>query len=139
MTNEALEQRLLKHQIKPTAMRMLVLNHLNKTSAAISLKALYDDFYPADRITLYRTLKIFEEKGLVHSIDDGSGAPKFALCEAACDVKEHNDSHIHFHCEKCNKTYCLQKFDIPDIHLPKRFIQKEVNLLVNGICDQCAA
>lgn len=136
---KALEQKLLKHKIKPTAMRLLVLDYLSNLSAAISLSALYEEFHRSDRITLYRTLKAFEDKGLVHSIDDGTGAPKYALCEVNCDTTEHNDSHIHFHCDNCKQTYCLQKFNIPEFELPANFIQQEVKLVVSGICNQCAA
>ncbi|MBK6264928.1 transcriptional repressor [Marivirga sp. S37H4] len=136
---KALEQKLLKHNIKPTAMRVLVLDYFNSLSAAISLSALYEEFDRSDRITLYRTLKAFEAKGLVHSIDDGTGAPKYALCEANCNTTDHNDSHIHFHCDSCERTFCLQKFSIPEFDLPTNFIQQEVKLVVNGVCDQCTA
>ncbi|WP_317125608.1 Fur family transcriptional regulator [Rufibacter latericius] len=125
-------------EIRPTAMRLLVLDYLLKQSAAVSLSDLETYFDRADRITLYRSLKTFEEKGLVHSIDDGSGAVKYALCQDSCNPQEHHDLHVHFFCNKCRETFCLPKSRIPDIALPERFKTEEVNLIVKGTCDTCS-
>ena len=76
--NEEIESILIEKDISPTAMRILVLEYLQKQSAAISLQDLERDFQHSDRITLYRTLKTFEEKGLIHSINDGTDATKYA-------------------------------------------------------------
>ena len=72
------------HKIKPTAMRMLVLEKLSMQHSAISLTDLEDQFEKSDRTTIYRTLKLFELKGLIHIIDDGTGAPKYARCSSLC-------------------------------------------------------
>ncbi len=138
MIIKELEENLKAHHIKPTAMRLLVLEYLLVRESAVSLTDLYKDFEKSDRTTIYRTLKIFEDNGMVHSIDDGTGVPKYALCSDACDAGEHNDAHIHFHCEKCGKTYCLPKFRIPGFELPKKFSKSEVNLVVKGKCADCA-
>lgn len=65
MKIKELEQMLSARQIKPTAMRLLVLEYLIGQASAVSLKETEDTFEKADRITLYRTLKNFEEKGMV--------------------------------------------------------------------------
>ncbi|MEP0710878.1 transcriptional repressor [Algoriphagus sp.] len=79
-----IENKLEEKEIRPTAMRLLVLKTLQKQIAAVSLQDLEAAFEKADRITLYRTLKTFEEKGLIHSIEDGTGITKYALCEEGC-------------------------------------------------------
>ena len=133
-----LEENLLRHKIKPTAMRLLVLEYLLDQEAAVSLTDLYKGFVKSDRITIYRTLKVFEDNGLVHSIDDGTGVPKYALCSDACHVGEHDDAHIHFYCEQCGQTYCLPGFRIPGFELPENFSKNEVNLVRKGICSKCS-
>ena len=75
MMNEKLEQKLLSKKIKPTTMRLLVLQQLMQRSSAIGLTELENSFERADRTTLYRTLKTFEKNKLIHSIDDGTGVP----------------------------------------------------------------
>ena len=119
-------------------MRLLVLDLLLRQASAISLSDIEKALLPADRITIYRTIKTFEEKGLVHIIDNGTGTPKYALCQDDCDANEHHDLHVHFYCITCKETFCLPDSKIPDITLPSKFNSLEMNLLVKGTCDQCA-
>jgi Fur family ferric uptake transcriptional regulator len=132
------EQKLINKKINPTAMRLLVLDFLLNQNAAISLSDIEKGLLPADRITIYRTIKTFEEKGLVHLITDGTGLPKYALCVDECDANEHHDLHVHFNCIICKETFCLPSSKIPEIALPNKFSSLEMNLLVKGVCDQCA-
>lgn len=119
-------------------MRRLVLDFLLKQNTAISLNELEKGLAPADRITIYRTLKTFEEKGLVHLIEDGTGSSKYALCKEECNPGEHHDLHVHFNCISCKETFCLPDSKIPDISLPGKFSALEMNLVVKGICAQCS-
>ena len=113
-----LENKLKNKDIRPTAMRLLVLEALVGQEVAISLSDLEKVFEKSDRITLFRTLKTFQENGLVHSIDDGTGVPKYALCETGCKCEIERDLHLHFHCRKCGETKCLYSYKIPEIVLP---------------------
>jgi Fur family ferric uptake transcriptional regulator len=131
-----LEIKLKDKQIRPTAMRLLVLETLQNQEAAVSLQDLEVAFEKADRITLYRTLKTFEEKGLIHSIEDGTGATKYALCEEGCACAP-EDLHVHFHCHHCQKTFCLPKIGIPPFSLPANFSLEEISLTAKGICADC--
>ena len=90
-----------------------------------------------DRITLYRTLKSFEEKGVIHKAMDGTDASKYALCDEACDMHSHTDDHPHFLCESCGLTYCLDELKIPEFNLPAKYKLTEVQLALHGICDVC--
>lgn len=132
-----IESTLKSKKINPTAMRLLVLDFLTKQTSAISLNDLEKGMGPSDRITLYRTLKTFEEKGLVHSIDDGTGATKYALCDTDCDGENHHDLHVHFYCNSCKETFCLPNTQIPEIALPTGFERQEMNLIIKGICELC--
>ena len=132
-----LEGKLKERSIRPTAMRLLVLEVLEKQSSAISLTELEQTFGPSDRITLYRTLKTFEDKGLVHSINDGTGAPRYALCEEGCECDYRRDMHVHFYCRACNQTVCLPQLKIPAIALPEDLLPEEVSLVIKGLCGKC--
>ena len=132
------EQKLVDKKINPTAMRLLVLDLLLQQNSAISLSDIEKNLEPADRTTIYRTLKTFEEKGLTHTIDDGTGTPKYALCPEECDDQEHHDLHVHFYCNSCKETFCLPNSKIPDVALPNNFTSLEMNLIVKGICDKCS-
>lgn len=135
---ENFEEKLDKKNVRPTAMRLLVLEALSRQKTAISLSDLEKSFEKSDRITLYRTVKTFQDKGIVHSIDDGTGAPKYALCEEGCNCDIEGDLHVHFHCKVCNETFCLPKYKIPEIALPEKFRPEEANLVVKGVCARCS-
>lgn len=136
--NEQTERLLTIKGIAPTAMRILVLEHLQKQTAAVSLLDLEKGFRHADRTTLYRTLKTFEEKGLIHGIQDGTDATKYALCADACKEGSHYDLHLHFYCYGCKQTYCLPRHQVPEISVPENFQLKELNLIARGLCDRCS-
>lgn len=130
------DNKLKKRNIKPTAMRELVLKVLTEQNVAISLADLEQKFDNADKTTLYRTLKTFEENKLIHSIDDGTGAVKYALCRETCQCHP-EDLHVHFLCTKCHQTYCLNDISIPLIALPMNFKLETINMVVKGICSNC--
>lgn len=89
-----------------------------------------------DRVTVYRTLKTFLDKGLIHKVLDDEGSLKYALCSEACTSANHHHDHVHFKCTKCGQTSCLT-IEVPTVKLPKGFKAKEVNLLIQGICEHC--
>jgi Fur family ferric uptake transcriptional regulator len=131
------EKQLKKFGVRPTAMRILVHQFMATQNSAVSLSSVEGNFEKSDRTTLYRTLKTFEEKCIVHQIDDGTGIPKYALCDHDEGLANYSDLHLHFHCTKCNRTICLTEHRIPQINLPDKFIPEDVNMLVKGICEHC--
>ncbi|REG87499.1 transcriptional repressor [Lutibacter sp. A80] len=135
---ETIEQVLESKNIRITAMRMLIYKFLVEKEVAVTLSDIENAFEKADRTTLYRTIKTFEEKDIVHQIDDGTGITKYALCEKDCNCEIETDLHLHFHCTNCNKTICLTENKIPKITVPDGFISENVNLVVKGICDKCS-
>ena len=130
------DNKLLNKNVKPTAMRELVLNALLEQNVAISLSDLEKKFNRVDKVTLYRTLKTFEEKKLIHSIDDGTGAVKYALCKETCQCHP-EELHVHFYCLKCQHTFCLSDIPIPSINLPVNFSVENINMVVKGVCSNC--
>lgn len=132
-----IEKVLNSHEIRLTPMRMLIYRFLVTQRSASALNDIENAFDKMDRTTLYRTLKTFEEKGIVHKIEDGTGVIKYAICEENCECEVGNDLHLHFHCNNCNETVCLTEYEIPQINLPDGYVTEEINLVVKGICDKC--
>lgn len=90
-----------------------------------------------DRVTIYRTLKTFLKKGIIHKVPDDTGNLKYALCNDDCTEMQHNHQHVHFKCEACGSTVCLDHVKIPEISLPQGYIFVESNFLINGVCEHC--
>jgi len=132
----ALENRLKNNSIKPTAMRLLVLQFLTEQTKAVSLKDIELELNYADKSTLFRTLKTFQENKIIHSIEDGSGITKYALCLENCNC-ELKDLHYHFYCTQCDSTFCLTSVNIPTIELPINFKMNQANMVIKGVCSNC--
>jgi Fur family transcriptional regulator, ferric uptake regulator len=98
--------------------------------------AISDSF---DRVTIYRTLKTFLEKGLIHKVLDDEGGTKYALCKSSCHEPSHlhHHDHVHFKCTLCGHTNCLDEVKIPAFQLPEGYQRAEVNMLVQGVCPSC--
>ncbi|MCJ8167456.1 transcriptional repressor [Pontibacter sp. E15-1] len=132
------EELLRKYTLRKTNCRLEVLTLLlqNKHALAHSEieKQLENRF---DRVTIYRTLHAFEEKGLAHSINDVSGAMKYALCQDACKEHEHQDNHIHFNCTSCGQTFCLNEVLVPAPTLPEGYKVHSINFSAQGLCVSC--
>ncbi len=95
-----------------------------------------------DRVTMYRTLHTFIERGILHKVLDDTGISKYAICKHEhCEGEEHlhRDNHVHFKCVTCHTTLCMHELQIPFISLDKKFTIHSANLLVEGICDKCNA
>jgi Fur family transcriptional regulator, ferric uptake regulator len=90
-----------------------------------------------DRVTVYRTLQSFVEKGIIHLIPTRDNSIKYALCKDDCEAGHHHDNHVHFICDKCNKTICLDDVTVPQVKLPKGFTPQHAEMVVNGICEDC--
>ena len=135
---ETIEKLLESKKIRVTAMRLLIYKFLAENKVAVTLSDIENAYEKSDRTTLYRTIKTFEEKDIVHQIDDGTGVTKYALCEQGCNCDIKTDLHLHFHCNNCNETICLTDHKIPQIKVPRGFVSENVNLVVKGICDKCS-
>lgn len=129
--------RILKQKNIPiTSMRMLVLKEFLKNQTSISLAELEENLAPSDRSTIYRTLKTFERKGLIHSVQENN-ATQYLLCHEDCTENHHQDYHLHFYCECCKKTTCLEQIHFDKIQLPANYQIHELKLVATGICPQC--
>ena len=90
-----------------------------------------------DRVTIYRTLQTFVEKGIIHTIPTADNSIRYALCKDECSEGHHHDQHIHFVCSICGNTNCLDDVVTPDIKLPRGYIAQHVEVVVEGICKNC--
>jgi len=136
---ERFEELLVKNGLKRTAARLQVLEILNSRDSATSQPYLEQVMgKDADRVTLYRVLQAFEEKGIIHKVLDSHGTANYAICSHGCTEHKHQDEHVHFDCENCHKIYCLDNVQIPQPNVPDGFKVEKLNLIARGICAQCA-
>ena len=128
---------LKRMELKTTPVRERVLAEFVECGHALTQNELEIKLFNVDRVTLYRTLKTYEQKGIIHRIVDPSGIIKFALCDH-CDEHHHEDNHVHFNCSICGNTFCIENIDIPTINLPTEYTAISTNITIQGICDNCS-
>lgn len=135
---EHFEQLLRDHTLKVTQPRLQVLAKIAEKSTAISQPELEKQLgNTIDRVTLYRALASFEERGIVHKIFDLQGTATYALCSTACDHQHHHDQHLHFLCEVCNQVFCLDELDLPSPSLPQGYKVRSLHVHAVGTCPNC--
>ncbi|TXB64505.1 transcriptional repressor [Phaeodactylibacter luteus] len=133
-------RRLEAHQLRKTAFRKEVLElFIAAKGVALSNQDLEGQLENPDRITLYRTLKAFEDKGLIHLAVDSGGVSRYALCSSDCTAHAHHDQHAHFHCLECGKTICLEGEVVIRAKAPEGYEVARENLVLEGTCAKCGA
>ena len=137
MKNEIAEI-LKRNELSITESRTKILElfkHANSALAHADIEKKTNEHF--DRVTIYRTLQTFVEKGIIHTIPTSDNSVLYALCKDDCTEGHHHDNHVHFICEKCSTTYCLDHVIIPDLNLPEGFLPKQSDLVISGICNKC--
>ena len=129
---------LKQNALKVTPHRMRVLHEITQKDAEISQPDLEKIVgKEIDRVTLYRILSSFEEKGIVHKIFDLNGTATYAICSSDCTADHHHDQHVHFICSICNSVFCLEEISLPKIPVPEKFTLHAIALNAVGLCDNC--
>ena len=124
-----------EHCIKHTANRIIVAKALSEGNRPLSMTELEDRIGSIDKSGIFRSLTLFKEHHLVHVLEDGDGV-RYELCHSH-DHAVDNDMHIHFHCEHCGETICLEDLAIPEVQLPEGFLIQSANFVLKGICPKC--
>lgn len=106
------------HDITPTTLRLEIIVLLTNAKAPVS----YDELakkVEANKSTIYRNLKLFEEKGIIISGENG-GKNYYELADHA---------KAYFVCEKCHKMEAIE--------MPNLKVSHVKSVVVKGTCDEC--
>jgi Fur family transcriptional regulator, ferric uptake regulator len=137
--NADIKDLLKRNQLSVTASREKILHLFLEESGALAHgdieKKAGEKF---DRVTVYRTLQTFVEKGIIHTIPTTDNSVRYALCKDNCEEGHHHDHHVHFVCNVCKNTYCLDDIVTPDIKLPKGYSSSHIEVVAEGICKNCS-
>ena len=136
MNSQDMISRLESKGIRPTANRILVMKTLMGEQNPQSLSNLERKMVSMDKSSIFRTLTLFLEHDVVHAFEDGRGVLCYELCEekGACD---HHDGHMHFYCESCQRSFCMEDIHIPSFELPEGFYPHSISFVIKGECPDC--
>lgn len=126
------------HGLKMTPIRTEMLDLFMNHDFALSASDIVSKMKAGhDRVTVYRALASFEERGIVHRAStDGLGV-KYALCGHSCPEESHTDRHAHFVCDECRHTYCLEDIEVPEVKVSNEFFVNRINYTFGGVCKEC--
>jgi len=135
--NAEIEKKLTEHGIRPTAVRNMLVEVLDRCHGPVSAQQIEIELDTVDRSTISRSLALFVETGLLHVIDDGTGIPKYESCPS----HHHHlseESHAHFHCRNCGATICLESVPVPQSDLPEGYMADKISYIITGLCPKCS-
>lgn len=127
---------LLHHNVKPTANRIVVVKALAESDRPLTMRELEEKILSIDKSGIFRALSLFRDHHIVHVIDGEEGGVRYELCRSTCH-EQCNDSHVHFYCEQCHRTFCLTDLALPTIDLPEGYRPTSANYIIHGICPNC--
>ncbi len=126
---------LKKKELRVTQIRCQVLEAFQENEHALSPQDLQALLGGLDRVSLYRTLQVLLDKGLVHKALEKNTQTYYALCDSDCSDHAHSHQHVHFTCESCEKVYCLEQ---ASIQVDTKGYQVHTwNLNASGLCVNC--
>ena len=130
-----------------TVPRQAILSVLTDTEEHLSAEEIYlkvREVYPnVGLTTVYRTLDILTEMGLVVKFDFGDGRSRFELTEG----RGHEDHHHHLVCTECKRVINYSDFmkeELEFLERAEKGLSKKYNFDIRnhiiqfyGVCEAC--
>ena len=106
---ESVQNRLRRYNIKPSVQRMAVLDYLMTHHTHPTADTIFNALYPSiptlSKATVYNTLNLLTEHGVIQMITIDEKNARF-------DARE--TPHLHFKCASCGEIF---DFDLPPLQI----------------------
>ena len=133
---EELKRKLTEKNINPSHQRLKIMEYLFKRNGHPTADEIYSDLYKdiptLSKTTVYNTLKVFAEAGLVKTLTIENNEIRYDII---------TDSHGHFKCERCGEIYnfgidvnFLKAVNFEDL---SNYQISERDIYFKGICPYC--
>ena len=129
---------LQKAGISKTSQRLAVLDILFKATTPLSVNAIrqaLETKASIDKVTVYRILSLFRQRGIIREIASAGGANYFEMATLE------NPLHPHFSCRNCGAFTCLAPLSFtqaPELILPKDdYSIDHIEINISGLCACC--
>ena len=131
-----MEKILAEHGVKATANRLMIARALADAHRPLTMTELEDMLETIDKSNVFRTLQVFREAHLVHALEDTGDGVRYEFCHSHAEGHD-DDLHVHFYCETCHKTFCLEDIPVPTVSIPNGYTIESASMLLRGICPGC--
>ena len=127
-------KRLVDAGIRPSAQRVEILGFISSCKSHPTADEIYACVHrnnpTLSRTTVFSTLRLFAEKGIVNDINITSDSTRYDSTQYV--------PHAHFVCRNCGRIYDIP-LDISGLTCPDEFVCDNVNVFFKGICPGCQA
>ena len=129
---------LQKAGISKTSQRLAVLDILLKATMPLSVNTIrqaLETKASIDKVTVYRILSLFRQRGIIREIASSGGANYFEIATLE------NPLHPHFSCRNCGAFTCLAP--LPFTQAPELILSKDdysidhIEINISGLCACC--
>ena len=129
---------LQKAGISKTSQRLAVLDILLKATTPLSVNTIRQALETKaniDKVTVYRILSLFRQRGIIREIASAGGANYFEMTTLE------NPLHPHFNCRNCGAFTCLAP--LPFTQAPELILSKDdysidhIEINISGLCACC--
>ncbi len=130
---QQISDKLLEQNIKPSFQRIKIYEFLLKNNIHPNIEMIYNNLTKEiptlSKTTIYNTLKNFEEKGLIISVN---------IDEKEIRYDAILKTHGHFKCTVCGEIYDFD-YNYDDIEFEglENFTLNKTDISVKGICKRC--
>ncbi len=133
MNNVRLKNLLREKGIQPSLHRIKILEYLMNTKEHPTADTIYQhlsDYIPTlSKTTVYNTLSVFKEKGLVAELTIDENEVRFDF---------NTSPHVHFECVKCGRVYDVDmKFEPLNGKIVDGHQVMEHHIYLKGVCKNC--
>ncbi|MFH1286591.1 MAG: transcriptional repressor [Candidatus Magasanikbacteria bacterium] len=124
-----MEEKIQEANLQTTPLREDVADWVCSRKGIFSAKELRKDLSHLDKVSVYRTLELFEDLDIIHTVTSLHGEVHYEV-----HGKKH---HHHIVCSMCEKTACIS-CDVPKRDI-KGFGHIHHSIIFTGLCTSCAA
>ena len=136
MITTGIKKLLKTRNLRVTELRVALLEIISNSGKAVSYQEIQNSLIKFDRITLYRTLNAFIERGILHKIILEDNKNFYALCNLECTTDKHQHHHIHFQCNQCKEVSCHESKEPIELGISSHLVD-EIEIMASGICQDC--
>ncbi len=126
-------ERLMGYGVRPSVQRVLIYEYLLEHRTHPNVEEIYESLAPQmptlSKTTIYNTLKLFGEKGVILVLNIDEKMQRF-------DAYTHE--HTHFLCNRCGKVYDFPHPKLERPQLGEGFELKSIEISYRGICGDCS-
>ncbi len=139
METQHIQKYLKAHGLRKTSFRVELLQLFIESKHSLSHQDIKKKITSTqDKVTIYRGLAAFLEKGLIHKVPDANNVFKYALCLEDDSSEVPEQAHAHFLCNECHNTFCMYDVKLPVYENVAGFQVINSKLTLEGYCPDCA-